>query len=119
MSGPVAAEPLVLLPGLLCDRRLFAPQLTALAAEREVLIPELTHDDSVAGMAARALAAAPSRFALAGLSMGGYVALEVVRQAPERSRVVTWNADENAHMLRINIALGFEPIALESSWTRR
>jgi pimeloyl-ACP methyl ester carboxylesterase len=80
----VAAESLVLLPGLLCDRRLFAPQVPALASERKILIPELTHDDSVAGMAARVLAAAPARFALAGLSMGGYVALEIMRQASDR-----------------------------------
>ena len=84
MSGPLAVEPLVLLPGLLCDRRLFAPQVPALAAGRHVLIPELTQDDSVAGMAARVLGGAPPRFALAGLSMGGYVALEVMRQAPDR-----------------------------------
>ena len=50
----------------------------------DVPVADLTHDDSVAGMAARVLAAAPPRFALAGLSMGGYVALEIVRQAPER-----------------------------------
>ena len=78
------AEPLVLLPGLLCDRRLFAPQLPALASLREVLIPDLTQDDSIEGMARRVLDTAPDRFALAGLSMGGYVALEIMRLAPER-----------------------------------
>jgi pimeloyl-ACP methyl ester carboxylesterase len=78
------AEPLVLLSGLLCDRRLFAPQLPALTGEREVLIPDLTQDESIEGMARRVLGAAPDRFALAGLSMGGYVALEIMRLAPER-----------------------------------
>lgn len=62
---------------------------------------------------------APYRGHGLGMRMKLANALALVRQAPERSRVVTWNADENAHMLRINIALGFEPIALESSWTRR
>jgi pimeloyl-ACP methyl ester carboxylesterase len=47
-------------------------------------VADLTRDDSMAAMAARALAEAPPRFALAGLSMGGYVALEIMRQAPER-----------------------------------
>jgi pimeloyl-ACP methyl ester carboxylesterase len=47
-------------------------------------IPDLARDDTIAGMALRALAAAPPRFALAGLSMGGYVALEIMRRAPER-----------------------------------
>src|SRR5215213_3598245 len=78
------AEPLVLLPGLLCDQRLFAPQLPALASLRQVLIPDLTQDDSIEGMARRVLDAAPDRFALAGLSMGGYVALEIMRLAPGR-----------------------------------
>ncbi|MCP5815752.1 alpha/beta hydrolase, partial [Klebsiella pneumoniae] len=45
---------------------------------------DLTLDDSVAAMASRTLAAAPPQFALAGLSMGGYVALEILRQAPDR-----------------------------------
>jgi pimeloyl-ACP methyl ester carboxylesterase len=80
----MTAEPLVLLPGLLCNQILFAPQLTALASLRQVLIPDLTQDDSIEGMARRVLDAAPDRFALAGLSMGGYVALEIMRLAPER-----------------------------------
>jgi pimeloyl-ACP methyl ester carboxylesterase len=78
------AEPLVLLPGLLCDQLLFAPQLPALASLRQVLIPDLTQDDSIEDMARRVLDTAPDRFALAGLSMGGYVALEIMRLAPER-----------------------------------
>ena len=78
------AEPLVLLPGLLCDQLLFAPQLPALASLRLVLIPDMTQDDSIEGMARRVLDTAPDRFALAGLSMGGYVALEIMRLAPER-----------------------------------
>ncbi|MGW9629167.1 GNAT family N-acetyltransferase [Agromyces sp. NPDC055520] len=44
--------------------------------------------------------------------------LELGRIAPDRERVLTWNADENAHMLAINIALGFEPVAVDSSWQK-
>lgn len=78
-------ETVVLLPGLLCDQRLFAPQLPALAGVADPVVPDLAQDDSIAGMAARALAMAGSaHFALVGLSMGGYVALEIMRQAPER-----------------------------------
>jgi pimeloyl-ACP methyl ester carboxylesterase len=77
-------EPLILLPGLLCDRRLFAAQLPALAAETEVTVADLTRDGTIAAMADRVLAAAPARFALAGLSMGGYVAFEILRRAPQR-----------------------------------
>jgi pimeloyl-ACP methyl ester carboxylesterase len=77
--------PLLLLPGLLCDRRLWAPQIAALADIAEpIVVADLTRDDSFGGMARRVLAEAPPRFALAGLSMGGYVAQEIMRQAPRR-----------------------------------
>ncbi|PXA89968.1 alpha/beta hydrolase, partial [Caulobacter sp. D5] len=76
--------PLVLLPGLLCDARLWREQALALHDVADIQVADLTLDDSVAAMAARVLAAAPERFALGGLSMGGYVAFEILRQAPER-----------------------------------
>jgi pimeloyl-ACP methyl ester carboxylesterase len=84
LPGP--PTPLVLLPGLLCDRRLFGPQLPALeVGGRRVLVPDLTGEGTVEALAARVLAEAPpGPFALCGLSMGGYVAQEIVRQAPER-----------------------------------
>ena len=73
---------LVLLPGLICDIRLWRDVIAGLDCHS--MVADLTQDDSIAAMAARTLAAAPARFALAGLSMGGYVALEIMRQAPER-----------------------------------
>lgn len=73
---------LVLLPGLICDERLWRDVIAGLDARS--VVADLTQDDSIAAMAARTLAAAPARFALAGLSMGGYVAFEIMRQAPER-----------------------------------
>jgi len=84
----VAAErpllPTVFLPGLLCDAALWRPQIDALAPIVAPMVADLTLDDSVPAMARRVLAAAPQRFALVALSMGGYVALEILRQAPER-----------------------------------
>jgi pimeloyl-ACP methyl ester carboxylesterase len=80
----VNKTPLLLLPGLLCDAALWRGQVDDLDDIAAPLIGDLTHDDSVTAMARRALAAAPPRFALAGLSMGGYVAQEIMRQAPER-----------------------------------
>lgn len=78
-------EPLVLLPGLLCDAALWAPQVSALRGLADpIMIGDLTRHDSMAGMAEAVLAEAPPRFALAGLSMGGYCALEIMRRAPER-----------------------------------
>ena len=77
-------QDLVLLPGLICDARLWRDAIAPLGDSVRPTIADLTQDDSIAAMASRALAAAPARFALAGLSMGGYVALEIMRQAPER-----------------------------------
>lgn len=76
--------PLILVPGLLCDAALWAHQTRHLADIAEIKIAETRCDDAIAGMAARLLAGAPERFALAGLSMGGYVALEVMRQSADR-----------------------------------
>jgi pimeloyl-ACP methyl ester carboxylesterase len=77
-------SPLVLLPGLLCDAALWAPQVAALSDVAEARVADLTRDDDIGAMAARVLAEAPPRFALAGLSMGGYVSFEIMRRAPER-----------------------------------
>jgi pimeloyl-ACP methyl ester carboxylesterase len=74
--------PLVLVPGLLCDERLWRHQAGGLAdLAGRILVPDVTGEDAVAGLARGILEAAPERFALAGLSMGGYVSLEVMRQA--------------------------------------
>ena len=75
---------LLLLPGLLCDEGLWREVTNDLGSAVRARVADLTQDDSIAAMARRALAKAPERFALAGLSMGGYVALEIMRQAPER-----------------------------------
>ena len=77
-------EPLILLPGMMCDGRLFAHQMAALSTERLITVGALTGAASFADLAAAILRNAPPRFALAGLSMGGICAMEIVRQAPER-----------------------------------
>lgn len=77
-------EPLVLIPGLNCTPALYAPQWQALAAGRPILVAETALDETIGAVAERLLAAAPARFALCGLSMGGYVAFEVMRRAPRR-----------------------------------
>ncbi len=81
MPDPV---PLLLLPGLLCDGELWRSQIDALHGIADCRIADLTLDESVGAMAERALAVAPPCFALAALSMGGYVAFEILRRAPER-----------------------------------
>lgn len=77
-------DPLVLLPGMMCDARLFGPQINAFSHERAVMVAPLGDHDTVAALASDILKNAPPKFALAGLSMGGIVAMEVFRQAPER-----------------------------------
>lgn len=75
---------LILIPGLLCDAAVWAPQAEALADLAQIMVSDPGQVDSLGGMAEAILAIAPPRFALAGHSMGGRVALEVVRRAPER-----------------------------------
>jgi pimeloyl-ACP methyl ester carboxylesterase len=78
------ALPIVLVPGLNCSARLYGEQIPALWRFGSVTVADHTRDDSMAAIARRILAAAPPRFALAGLSMGGYIAFEIMRQAPQR-----------------------------------
>jgi pimeloyl-ACP methyl ester carboxylesterase len=76
---------LVLIPGLLCDAALWRGQVEDLADIAQPWVADVTRDDSMTAMAQRVLAEAPAeRFALAGLSMGGYVAQTIMREAPER-----------------------------------
>ena len=76
--------PLVMVPGLLCSARLYAPQIAALWPHGPMIVADHRRDSEMAAIAARVLADAPPRFALAGLSMGGYIAFAMLRQAPDR-----------------------------------
>lgn len=77
-------SPLLLIPGLLATAETFAPQLPALWRHGPVTIANTLEGTSIAQIAAAILEAAPQRFALAGHSMGGYIAFEIIRQAPHR-----------------------------------
>jgi pimeloyl-ACP methyl ester carboxylesterase len=76
--------PLILLPGMMCDARLFIHQIAELSAAHPLHLPPIVTEETIAGMAAEIIAHAPPQFALAGLSLGGIVAMEVLRQAPAR-----------------------------------
>ncbi|HYF53404.1 MAG TPA: alpha/beta hydrolase, partial [Salinarimonas sp.] len=67
-------EPLVLVPGLACDQELFRPQIERFGGSLPIHVADHTSDATIPAIARRLLADAPERFALAGLSMGGYVA---------------------------------------------
>ena len=75
---------LILIPGMPLDGALWAHQTQYLAELAEFVIPDHAAADNISDIARGVLANAPGRFALAGLSMGGYIAMEIMRQAPER-----------------------------------
>ena len=78
------SDPVLLIPGLMCDARLFGPQIAGLSTKNAVQIAVPTRGDTIEEMADVILADAPDRFALAGLSMGGIIAMEILRQRPDR-----------------------------------
>ncbi len=107
------AENILLLPGMMCDERLWSHQIAAMSLP--VYVADLCKSDNLGEMAQQVLAEAPPRFALAGLSMGGILAFEIWRQAPER---VTHLAllDTNPHPdAPSKKALRFEQIAAAAS----
>lgn len=77
-------QPVVFLPGMMCDARLFQYQVSVFSKERAVQVGCLTGANSIQQLARNVLCTAPQEFALAGLSMGGIVAMEIIRQAPNR-----------------------------------
>jgi pimeloyl-ACP methyl ester carboxylesterase len=76
--------PILLVPGLASSSRIYAPVLPALWRFGPVTVANHIRDDNMGAIARRILAEAPPRFALAGHSMGGYIAFEIMRQAPDR-----------------------------------
>jgi pimeloyl-ACP methyl ester carboxylesterase len=94
----VPKETLVMLPGMMCDARLFAPQISALEKDYRILVPQLDRPNSIEGMARRILneIEAPT-FNLIGLSMGGIVAMRIVGLSPQRvSRLALLDTNHKA-----------------------
>ncbi len=84
MTIAADCQPIVLVPGLNCSPRLYEGQLSALWQLGPVTIADHRRDETLSAIARRILDCAPKHFSLAGLSMGGYISFEIVRQAPER-----------------------------------
>lgn len=78
------SEPLLLIPGMMCDARIFQPQINDFSRSVAVHVAAPVHGDTIRDMARCILDGAPARFALAGVSMGGIVAMEIMRQASEQ-----------------------------------
>ncbi len=77
-------EPLVLLPAMMCDVRVFSHQINVLSRDHTVVSAPLNHGERVEEIASGLLDQLPHKFALCGLSLGGIVAMELLRRAPER-----------------------------------
>lgn len=87
-------EPLVLLPGMMCDARLFGPQIADFSADTAVMVAPITQGDRIEEIASGLLDLMPRRFALAGAGLGGVVAMEILRRAPDRiSRIALMGAN--------------------------
>ncbi len=108
--------PLMLLPAMGCDGQLWARQIMDLGDVAQPEFGDLSQDETIAAMARRVLADAPARFAVAGVSLGGYVAMEMVRQAPGRvSRIALFGVrasmEARARSVRDQGALATAPHA--------
>lgn len=77
-------KPVLFIPGLLCTGALYRHQIEALATSRDVHVADITGANTMSALAASVLENAPDSFDLVGLSMGGYVSFEILRQAPMR-----------------------------------
>jgi len=102
-------EPVVLIPGMMCDARLYGPQIEVLSRERTVIVACATQGERIEEIASNILTALPAKFALAGLSMGGIIAMEILRRAPERvTRIALMDTNPLAETPQS--AAGYEPM---------
>lgn len=107
-------ETLVLLPGMMCDERLFTPQIEHFSRSVDVLVPHYGMAITVTAMAQEVLKQAPEIFALGGLSMGGIVAMEVIRLAPERvTRLALLDTNPRAELEEVKQAREPQIIAVQ------
>ncbi len=105
-------EPLVFLPGAMCDARVFGPQITAFSPDQTVIVAPITGGERIEEIASGLLSGLPHKFALMGLSMGGMVAMEILRRAPERvTRIALMST--NALAETPQTAADFEPMIIK------
>ncbi len=106
-------EALVLLPDIMCDARVFGPQLAAFSKDYAITVAPITGGDRVEEIASNLLDVLPRRFALAGLALGASAAMEIVRRAPDRvTRIALINASAFAETPQS--AADLEPIIMKA-----
>ncbi len=106
MGKDEGMAPLLLIPGMMCDARLFAPQIAAFSGRQAIHVAPM-RAETTAEIAAGILAQAPPRFALAGLSMGGIVAMEIAAQASGRiERIALMDTNPRAELPEVRAARG-------------
>lgn len=105
-------DPLVLLPGMMCDARVFTSQVAAFSTALTIINAPVTGGDRIEEIASRLLDGLPRRFALAGHAMGGIVAMELLRRAPDRvSRIALMNTNSLAETPQT--AADMEPVIIK------
>ena len=102
-------EPLLFIPGMMCDARLFQPQIEHFSRTHNVMVACTTEGERIEEIASTILSDAPQKFALAGLSMGGIIAMEILRRAPERVMRICL-MDTNPLAETPQSAAGYEPM---------
>lgn len=108
-------EPLVLIPGMMADARLFLPQMVQLGAERAMQVALASTGDSVEAMAEAMLPHLPPNFALLGQGLGGDIALELIRRIPDRvTRVILISTDPLAEPPQVAAAREARIVAAKS-----
>lgn len=106
-------EPLVFLPGMMCDARLFGPQLAELSPKFTITVAPITKGQRIEEIASSLLDTLPRKFALAGHSLGGIVAMELLRRAPDRITRIALMAT-NALAETPQSASDYEPLIMKA-----
>lgn len=105
-------DPLVFLPGMMCDFRVFGAQMADLGRDVAVTVGPTTQGERIEEIASNLLDQLPHKFALAGVAMGGVVAMELLRRAPDRvARIALINSNSLAETPQS--AADFEPLIIK------
>ena len=93
-----------MVPGMMCDERIFSPQIEELSKNLKVTIADISHYPSVRELASDVLNKAPKKFSLLGHSMGGIVAMEIYSQEPKRiEKLILMDTNPKAELEEVKL----------------